>query len=339
METLRIAVVGPSLNKVPPDGYGSERALYWLALGLARRGHEVHLYAPYRRISDDGIVRHPMRYTPAQVSLQAEASAWDQDVERMDFVLDASATCIFHELVHWRAKRHVPHACWRNGMDFSHPRIYRHNIVVLSQLARQHALEGRGAYVGPYYRPEAMPKVADPVVIGYGLPAPRRRSCGHDGGYHLWLSRFTPEKGVFEVLRAAKRARGERFVLAGDARYGDHAMYYAMARDLASSLDNVRLVPNPSEEEKEELMCGAQDFLYPVQYAEAFGLVILEAASLGTPIVVPEESVKFITPELRPVVERPSWETLERLGFTVDAMVERWLSFIERAVGGYETRE
>jgi len=43
VETLRIAVALPSINKVPSSGYGSEIMVYNLALGLYNRGHEVHL--------------------------------------------------------------------------------------------------------------------------------------------------------------------------------------------------------------------------------------------------------------------------------------------------------
>ncbi len=332
---MRIAIVGPSSNKVPPDGYGSEGILYVLAREFVKRGHEVHLYAPYRKIEDDGIIRHAMKYTPSQINIAAEASSFDSEINNMEFVLDASATCIFSEFVHWKTKKHIPHACWRNGIDFTAPRIYRHNIVVLSQLAKYYALTG-SPIEDLYNRYGKNIAVKQPVVIGYGTDKPKMK-CSHDGGYYLWFSRFTPEKGFIDVIKMAKKEKDKKFILAGDAIYGDHPFGFMIAKDLASTLDNVKLIPNPAD--KDQLYCDAEAFIYPVKYTEAFGLVLLEAARLNTKIIVPEDSRKYITPELYPIIDNPSWRTIKKEGFTVDNMVEKWLNFINKAINGYETRE
>jgi len=86
------------------------------------------------------------------------------------------------------------------------------------------------------------------------------------------------------------------------------------------------------------------------QYAEAFGLVIVQSVAYGIPVVSPESSRKFITRELHHLINfgdvdelirqdlrRPSYEDLK--GFTEEDMVNRWLGFIKSAVNGYETGE
>jgi len=344
VETLRIAVATSSLNKVPSSGYGSEIMVYNLALGLYNRGHEVHFYGPYMTVND-GLIRHPMVYTPATVSLDAEHDAIDSDIEKMDFVLDATATCAFQEELHY-AYKHRPHACWRNGIDFTYPRFARHNVAVLSELAREYAMNGWGALHESDYVPviDYQPKLRVPIVMPYGIR--RVEPCDGTGDYILYFSRIHIHKGIVEFLKLAKRNPDLKFLVAGDASWGDHWFYYHIARDLAP--DNVEFMVDV--EDPREAFCRAKAFVYMPQYAEAFGLVIVQSVAYGIPVVSPESSRKFITRELHHLINfgnvdemirqdlrRPSYEDLK--GFTEEDMVNRWLGFIKSAVNGYETGE
>ena len=340
METLKIAVALSSINKVPSNGYGSEIITYNLVLNLHNKGHEVHLYAPYVK---DSLIRHPMVYTSGYVDLNVEHDAIDKDIEKMDFVLDTTATCAFHEELHYIYK-HRPHACWRNGIDFTSPRFARHNVAVLSELAREYAMNGWSALHYSDYTPivDSQPKLKDPVVIPYGIK--KVEPCEKEGDYILYFSRFHIHKGIVEFIKLARQNPDMKFLIAGDANWGDHWFYYQIAKDLSPS--NVEFLVDV--EDPREAFCKAKAFVYMPQYAEAFGLVILQSIAYGVPIISPDR--KFITRELhhlinfgdvnkliREELKRPSYEDLK--GFTEEDMVDNWLRFIKSAINGYETGE
>jgi glycosyltransferase involved in cell wall biosynthesis len=96
--------------------------------------------------------------------------------------------------------------------------------------------------------------------------------------YLLYLGRFTEGKGVLPAIDAARRT-GRRLILA--AAEND---YYRAC--VAPHVDGVQIVyaGEVGHAEKVALLGGAQALVYPVQAAEPFGLVLIEAMACGTPV-------------------------------------------------------
>jgi glycosyltransferase involved in cell wall biosynthesis len=195
----------------------------------------------------------------------------------------------------------MPHAFYRIGMNFFPPRIGRHNAVVQSKLQAEYALKGidpfhgsplqqsMGFYPGRY---------KDVRIVNYGVPLDEYEYSEDKDSYLLYLSRFSREKGYDIAIGLAKR-HGFRLVMAGAAVFPDQVMGLKEAYRIAQGAENIRILPNPSQEEKVRLLSRARALILPTQEAEAFGLVILEALASGTPVLTYKE---FITEELRPYV-------------------------------------
>src|SRR5262249_46584921 len=97
--------------------------------------------------------------------------------------------------------------------------------------------------------------------------------------YVCYLGRFTPGKGPLQAIAAA-RALGLRLLLAGPD--GDYYRQHVAPLVDGHQVEYVGYVAGPA---KDRLLGGARALLYPLQEAEPFGLVQVEAMLCGTPVV------------------------------------------------------
>jgi glycosyltransferase involved in cell wall biosynthesis len=99
----------------------------------------------------------------------------------------------------------------------------------------------------------------------------------------LWMGRFTPDKGP-ELAVDAARAAGVPIVLAG--KCSEPAEQEFFDAEIAPRLgDDVRYVGEVGGSDKRELCARARALLFPIQWEEPFGIVMLEALACGTPVV------------------------------------------------------
>jgi glycosyltransferase involved in cell wall biosynthesis len=130
---------------------------------------------------------------------------------------------------------------------------------------------------------ESAPEIAVERVIHHGIDPDRYPVGRGDGGYLLFLGRMTPDKGVREAVAVA-RAAGQHLVIAAKAREAAEQRYFA--EEIEPLLDDgVHFVGEATGEIKLALLGGASALLNPIQWAEPFGLVMIEALACGTPVV------------------------------------------------------
>jgi glycosyltransferase involved in cell wall biosynthesis len=103
------------------------------------------------------------------------------------------------------------------------------------------------------------------------------------GGYLLFLGRFSPDKGAARAIEAA-RATGRRLILAGKVDAAD-AEHFATAVEPGIDGDRIRYVGEVVADEKRRLLAGADALLFPIDWDEPFGLVMIEALASGTPVI------------------------------------------------------
>jgi glycosyltransferase involved in cell wall biosynthesis len=121
-------------------------------------------------------------------------------------------------------------------------------------------------------------------TVYHGLPAsvcpfePKPR-----GNYFAFLGRISPEKRPDRAIEIATRA-GVRLKIAAKVDVADEPYFRSHIQPLLSQ-PNVEFIGEISEHEKPDFLGNAQALLFPIDWPEPFGLVVIEAMSCGTPVI------------------------------------------------------
>jgi glycosyltransferase involved in cell wall biosynthesis len=116
------------------------------------------------------------------------------------------------------------------------------------------------------------------AIIPHGVDATRFTFREQPDDYVLYLGRFVSGKGPLLAIETA-RSLGLRLVLAGPSN-----PYFREKIQPLVDGKSIEYAGFVTGRERDQLLGGARALLYPIQYPEAFGLVLVEAMLCGTPI-------------------------------------------------------
>jgi len=269
---MRIAVIAPPWLPVPPPGYGgTEVVLDGLARGLVDLGHEVLL------------IGHPDSSCPvkrASVVPASEARPMGRAVAELEHAIGAYELAAEYDVIsdHTTAGPLValtnpsPPVIATNHNPFGRGRqaIYRKAIdrIALVAISQSHA---------------ASTDLPVAAVIHHGIEAATFPEGDGKGGYLATLTRMSPDKGVHRAAHLARTA-GMPLRIAAKVRTDHEQQYFD---DMVHPLlgDGVEFVGEVDGDGKRDLLTGAVALLNPTEWAEPFGMTMLEAFACGTRVV------------------------------------------------------
>jgi glycosyltransferase involved in cell wall biosynthesis len=273
---MRVAQIAPLVESVPPKLYGgTERVVAWLVEELVELGHDVTLFA-----SGDSVTRANL--------IPVVPRALRLDRPRSDPI--AAQAILLEAVAEHASDFDVIHA----HIDWLHlPLLSRLGVPFVTTLHGRLDLRGLSAVINRF--PDApFVSISDnqrlPLsqanwlgTIHHGLPADAFRPVFKRGSYLAFLGRLTAEKGPEVAIRIAQAA-GMPLRIAAKVPRGERA-YFKQRLEPQIDGKQVQLIGEVNDEAKQDFLAGAAALLFPIDWPEPFGLVMIEAMACGTPVI------------------------------------------------------
>jgi glycosyltransferase involved in cell wall biosynthesis len=273
---MRIAQVAPLAESVPPKLYGgTERVIAWLTEELIALGHEVTVFA-----SGDSA-------TPATL-----VPAWPRALRLGRPKADpAVAETALLELVGQYAQRFDVIHCHTNWTHL--PLLTRLGVPFLTTLHNRLDTPGLPDVVARFPVAPFISISNDqrkPLsganwlgTIYHGLPADSLRPSLSAGSYLAFLGRLSPDKGPETAIRLARAAKMPLRIAAKVPR-AERGYFKEQVEPLIDGKE-IQIVGEVNERTKQDFLANASALLFPIDWPEPFGLVMIEAMACGTPVI------------------------------------------------------
>lgn len=273
---MKIAQVAPLHESVPPKFYGgTERVVSYLTEELVRQGHDVTLFASGDSLTEARLVAVCRR------ALRLDHGCLDRLAVHMLLLETVYQSADDFDVVHFHT-------------DYLHFSMGRRN-----RMMHITTLHGRLDI------PELLPLYSEfrdiPVVsisdaqrkplpfanwqgtVYHGLPPDLYRFRPEPGNYLAFLGRISPEKGLDNAIEIARRLRMP-LKIAAKVDVVDKEYFETCIKPLLCHAD-VEFLGEIGEWEKDDFLGNAHALLFPINWPEPFGMVLIEAMACGTPII------------------------------------------------------
>jgi glycosyltransferase involved in cell wall biosynthesis len=274
---MKIAQIAPLMESVPPRLYGgTERIVFWLTEELVRQGHEVTLFASADSITSAELVPCAYQAIRLDPSVKDPLPYYMLMLDRVRRRADEFDILHFH-------------------IDYLHFPLFRE--IAARTLTTLHGRQDLPDLPPVYFGFDAMPLVSisssqrKPVshanfaaTVYHGLPTDLYMpNYNPSGDYVAFLGRISPEKRPDRAIEIA-RAAGVPLKIAAKIDKVDGDYFTGTLEPMLAGAD-AEFIGEINDEQKGQFLGEARALLFPIDWPEPFGLVMIEAMACGTPVL------------------------------------------------------
>jgi glycosyltransferase involved in cell wall biosynthesis len=278
-DALRIALVAPAWYPLPPRGYGgTELVVHLLHNELRRLGHEVTVFGAEG--SEAGVTMLADAAWSHDLGGPAEAARQATYLARVYAAMSGRRFDVIHDHTGFEGLLlalqselapvvvHTIHGELTEPMSTFYKEVDRRArlcAISLSQAASAPAVRLAGIVHNAVELPVAPPSVA------------------HER-YLIEVARIIPDKGQHLAIQVAQKA-GRKLILAGKVERSEEGLRYFEEQVEPFLSPSVEYYPNVAGAQKARLISRAAAGIFPLQWAEPFGLAMVECMVAGTPVL------------------------------------------------------
>jgi glycosyltransferase involved in cell wall biosynthesis len=273
---MKIAQVAPLIENVPPRLYGgTERIVSYLTEALVGLGNDVTLFASGDSITSaelDPCCTRALRLDPTAgdtiphfMLMLDKVRERAQDFDILHFHIDLFQFPLFRAL----AARTLTTLHGRQDLGDLKPFYSRFGEMPLVSISNDQR--------------KPIPRANFVATIHHGIPADLHKPSFEQGSYLAFLGRISPEKRPDRAIRIA-RAAGIPLKIAAKVDKIDEDYF---RNEILPLIDGpgVEFIGEINEREKAQFLGDASALMFPVDWPEPFGLVMIEAMACGTPVL------------------------------------------------------
>ena len=273
---MKIAQIAPLYEAVPPKLYGgTERIVHYLTEELVNQGHEVTLFA-----SGDSVTRATL-IANVETGLRLDDDCIDpiaHHIVQMQEVIERIKDFdIFHfhtDYLHFpfTAKLNIPCVTTLHGrldlpdLQSVYNKFQNQNVISIS-----------------YNQQKPLPQANWVGNVYHGLPRDLHSLGDGDGNYFAFVGRVSPEKGLDKAIEIAITTENH-LKIAAKIDKADKTYYEDVIKPLLGH-PLIEFIGEINESQKTDFIGKAKALLFPINWEEPFGMVMIEAMACGTPVI------------------------------------------------------
>jgi glycosyltransferase involved in cell wall biosynthesis len=338
---MRIAIIAPPFIPVPPIAYGgTELFVAQLAEGLVSRGHTAIVYANGEsHVGCEVRWLYPKGDWPPADAAAAQLKNADHTAWAIRDAAQSADVVHLNDVVGLPFTRFVEIPV---VLTMHHP----HEPVLSATYERYPAVE----YVAISEAQARREPMAQITVVHHGLRLDDYVFKNIKEDYLAFLGRIVPCKGAHAAIAVAQRA-GVRLKLAGEVQ-PIYEQYWREQVLPHIDGDQIQFLGEADDALKNELLSGARALLFPIEWEEPFGLVMIEALACGTPVLafaggavaeivhdgvngwICGDVAEMTARAAAPAISHQSCRSWVSSHFSRERMVDRYLDVYQRARSG-----
>jgi len=276
VQVMKIAQIAPLYESCPPQLYGgTERVVAYVTDELVRIGHEVTLFA-----SGDSQTS-AMLEPGCDYALRLDSSVLDPLVYHLAMLDRVRRRVDEFDILHFHTNYlHFPFFAEfpDKTVTTMHGRLDLSDLAVMMRAFPDLPLVSISAA-----QQTPMPWANWCGTVLHGLPRDLHRRGDGNGGYLAFLGRVSPEKGADRAIAIARHV-GLPLQIAAKVDPVDCAYYETAIVPLLQD-PLIEFVGEIGEADKGSFLGDAAVLLFPIDWPEPFGLVLIEAMATGTPVI------------------------------------------------------